>query len=227
MSLRIKSQIQRYFRRFFFLLGLGLFAYLVYRLKPSTILAYLQTIGWNFASILAVSLLWMLAYSFAWEIFLKTLSKRVRFGEIFKIKVAGEAVNSITPLSWGGGDPARVLWLKSHIPLTEGTASVVVDRTLNNLAIALFMILGVLLAFIRFQLPPALKLGFLLALAVILGVSCFLYLRSHEGLFGFFLDLLQRLKLKKNFSEKTRQSVQEIDGHISRFYKKNRKGFAA
>ncbi len=227
MNLLKSPQFRRRLRRFFFLLGLAFFVYLVVKLKPSVLLEYLRTVGWNFFWILGLSLVWLLSYSLAWEIFLKNLSKRVNLWDIFKIKASGEAINSITPLSWGGGDPARILMLKDHIPLNEGTASVVVDRSLNNMAIALFMLLGVLITFIRFTLPPALEIGLPIALLVIVGVSGFLYYRSHEGLFSFFLDLLKKLRLKRSFSEKTLNNVHEIDGHISRFYKMNRKGFIA
>ncbi|MCE9624868.1 MAG: flippase-like domain-containing protein [Deltaproteobacteria bacterium] len=219
-------QFRRFLRQFFFLLGLAFFVYLVIKLKPLVLLEYLKTVGWNFLWILAVSSVWIVAYSLAWEIFLKNLSKRVNLWDIFKIKTSGEAINTITPLGWGGGDPARILMLKDHIPVNEGTASVVVDRTLNNLAIALFMLIGVLVTFIRFTLPPVLKVGLPVTLFIIVGVSAFLYYRSHEGLFLFFLDLLKKLRIKKEFSEKTLKNVQEIDGHISRFYKMNRKGFA-
>ncbi len=125
------------------------------------------------------------------------MSQYVKLWDIFKIKTAGEAVNSITPLGWGGGDPARILMLKDHVPVIEGTASVVVDRTLNNLAIALFMVIGVLITFIRFDLPPVLEIGIPISLLIILTVSIFMYYRSHEGLFTFFLDLLKKLRIKK------------------------------
>ncbi|HKY64468.1 MAG TPA: flippase-like domain-containing protein [bacterium] len=227
MKFLASPQSRRRLRQFFFLLGLALFVYLVVRLKPAVLLEYLRTVGWNFGWILLVSLFWYLAYALAWEIFLKNLSRRVRLWDILKIKVAGEAINSITPLSWGGGDPARILMLKDHIPVTEGTASVVVDRTLNNLAIALFMLIGVVITLVKFPLSPTLEIGLPLVLLIFVGASVFLYYRSHEGLFAFILDLLKKLRIKKTFSEKTENQVREIDGHISRFYKMNRKGFLA
>jgi len=218
---------RRRLRQFFFLLGLLLFALLIYRLNPRDLWQHLQTIGYKFIFILLVSFLCYLFYSWAWEIFLKGLSKRVRYGDILKIKIVGEAVNFITPLSWGGGDPVRILLLKDHIPVNEGTASVVVDRTLNNLAVALFMLIGVFFTFLNFTLPPSLEIGLPLGLAVILLGSAFLYVRAHEGLFQFFLDLAVKLRLKKSFSEATLKNVAEIDGHISRFYKMNKAGFVA
>lgn len=212
-------------RQIFFLLGLSLFAYVIYRLNPLVLLQYLREVGFNFIYIFLISGLWYGAYALAWEIFLKNLSQRVNFWNVFKIKTAGEAINSITPLSWGGGDPARVLMLKSHIPLTEGTASVVVDRTLNNLAIALFMLIGAVTTLFKFRLSPGLYLGLTLSLALILGVSIFMYFRSQEGLFEFFIDLLKKLRIRRHFSENTMRHVREIDSHISHFYKMNKKGF--
>jgi len=227
MNLLKSPQFRLRLRQFFWFLGLVLFIYLIIKLKPSVLLSYLRTVGWNFIWIIVVSTVWCLSYSLAWDIFLKKMSQYVRLWDIFKIKTAGEAINTITPLGWGGGDPARILLLKDHVPIIEGTASVVVDRTLNNLAIALFMVIGVLITFLRFQLPPVLEIGIPISLFIILSVSIFTYYRSHEGLFTFFLDVLRKLRLKKNFSEKTLQNAAEIDGHISRFYKMNHKGFVA
>ncbi len=225
MSRLTSPQNQRRLRQFFLFLGIVLFAYLLYRVHPLVLWQHIRAVGWNFLWVMAWSTVWYLSYALAWEVFLKGLSTRVHLWNIFKIKVAGEAINSVTPLSWGGGDPARVYLLKNHIPLTEGTASVIVDRTLNNLAIALFMIVGVLLLFLKFSLPRELKIGVLVGLSIILLVSVFFYLRSHEGLFQFLIDLLKKLRIKKNFSESTLKTLYDIDRQISHFYKQNKKGF--
>ncbi len=214
-------------QKWFFLAGLLLFAYLIYRLNPSVLLQHLRRVGPNFFFILAATGAQYVSYSLAWEIFLKSRKRLISFWEILKIKIAGEAVNAITPLSWGGGDPARVLMLKAHVPVAEGAASVVVDRTLNNLALALFLIGGTIAAFLRFSLPTFLKVGIPLAILAVTAVSVFVYLRSHEGITEFFLDLAERLRIKRNFSEKTRLRAREIDGYISGFYKNHRGGFLA
>jgi uncharacterized protein (TIRG00374 family) len=212
-------------RSFFFILGLALFAYLIFKLNPAKLGGDLSKIGFNFFWILIPSTASYFAYAFAWQIFLQGTGARVPYFDIFKIKTSGEAINSITPLSWGGGDPVRVYLLKAHVPVNAGTASVVVDRTLNNLAVALFMIFGVLMAFIKFRLPMELKAALLVTVFVLIGISIFFYVRSHEGLFEFFLDVLKKLRLKRHFSENTTQRVQEIDRHISDFYRHNKPGF--
>ncbi len=213
-------------RLFFLILGLALFALLVFRLDPATLWKYLQKVGPRFLWILALAGLWYGFYALAWELFLKKLSRQVSLWEVFKIKVAGEAINSVTPLSWGGGDPMRILMLKEHISFPEGAASVVVDRTLNNLALALFMILGVALACFTLPQPASWAGGLVAVLVLIVFVSVFVFVRSHQGLFQFAIDTLKFFRLKKNFSEKTLRHVAEIDGHISRFYRLNRKAFS-
>jgi len=225
MKLLKTPEGRRRIRQFFFLVGLILFVWLIYKQKPTVILTYLSRVGFNFIYILAVGLAWYVAYSLAWEIFLKRLSTKVRLWDIFKIKIAGEAVNNITPLSWGGGDPVRILLIKDHIPVNEGTASVVVDRTLNNLAIALFMLIGVFLTFVRFKLPLSMELSLILTLAFMVGAALFVYLRSKEGLFQFGIDVLRWTRIKKSFSPKTLENVADIDEKISSFYKLNKLGF--
>lgn len=226
MSEATKPRRSRW-RLIFFLLGLAFFAVLLVQLNPAVLWDYLKRVRFGFLAILGVSLAWYAAYALAWEIFLRRLSNRVHWWDVFKIKVAGEAVNSITPLSWGGGDPVRILLLKKHIPFAEGTASVVVDRTLNNLAIALFMLIGVLLAFAVMDLPAYLKGAMLLLVAAVVGGALFFYFRSHQGLVQFFVDLLKKLRLKKSFSESTLAHVEEIDRNIREFYSINKAGFAA
>jgi uncharacterized protein (TIRG00374 family) len=221
-SSRLKPQ---YLRSFFFLLGLALFAYLIFKLDPVRLWEEFKKIGINFFWILLPSLTSYLAYAWAWEIFLRGTASGISFAKIFKIKVCGEAVNSITPLSWGGGDPVRIYLLKAHVPVNQGTASVVVDRTLNNLAVALFMIIGVGMAFLKFKLPLELKIGLGVTVLLLIGASVFFYLRSHEGLFEFFLDVVKKLRIKRQFSENTLERVKEIDRHISDFYRQNKPGF--
>lgn len=211
-------------RNVFLLIGLALFAFLIYRLKPAFLIANLRTVGWKFIYILAISFCGLLAHTLAWMVFLKNFAK-VRFRDVLKIKLAGEAISNLTPLTWAGGDPARILMLKNHIRLSDGTASVVVDRTLNGLGVALFMIIGIFITFIKFSLPTTLKVGLLVALSVMIAASSFFYVRSHEGLLEFFLDLMKKLRIKSHFSEKTVATVQRIDASIANFYRMNKKGF--
>jgi uncharacterized protein (TIRG00374 family) len=215
------SSWKKTLRPLFFFLGVVIFAFLVYRLGPTLLWEHLIKIGFNFVWILILSGSWFLLYAGAWDIFLREISKRVHFWILFRLRVCGETISHLTPLSWGGGDPFRIYLIKEHIPLEEGMASVVVDRTLNNFATALILMGGIFITLLIFPLDNTLRLalgGFWVLLIV--GVL-FLYLRSKEGLFGFALNLLKKLRIKKDFSDKTLAQVQRVDQHIAQFYRRS------
>ncbi|MBI2335489.1 MAG: flippase-like domain-containing protein [Deltaproteobacteria bacterium] len=212
----------------YILLGLGVVftGWLIYRLGVQDIWGYLKTLGWNFFPFLLPSFLSFFFLSWAWLQFLKNNRPTVPFFHLWMVKVVGEAVNNINPLGWGGGDPVRIYLLKKWISIPQGTASVVIDRTLHTMALVVFMIIGMVIAFLKFNFPPSLEFGFILALAFMLIMTLYWYRRQHEGVFEFLIDTLTQLKIKKHWSAQTLQKAKEIDQLISQFYLHHRMGFA-
>jgi len=208
-------------------LGFAFLGWLIYKLGVREILENLRSLGWNCLLALLPSFFSHILYTQAWMEFLKKgKTFRVPIYELFKVKTVGEAVNMVNPLSWGGGDPVRIYLLRKWVPVAEATASVVVDRTVNSMATAVFMIIGIFIAFVEFNIPLPYKIGFSLSLAFILAMTAYWYRKQHEGIFQFLIHTLTRLRIKRHWSEKTLQKVKEIDGLIKGFYTHNRVGFA-
>lgn len=207
------------------LAGLALFFWLIYKLGPSVILDYFRILGWKYLLVFSVSILIYIALTEGWREFLKGHKLKTGFGELFLIKVAGEAVNTVSPLSWGGGDPVRIYLLRKTIPVAESTASVVIDRTLNSMATLLFMMIGIFIAFVEFDFSFSIQVGFLLSFLFMIGTTFYWYRKQHAGLFQFLIRLLTRLKIKRQWSEETVLKLKEIDHLITRFYTHNKKGF--
>ncbi|MBF0491864.1 MAG: flippase-like domain-containing protein [Deltaproteobacteria bacterium] len=221
-NLKNKSMLLSYA---FLVLGISLVIWLIKQLGPQEILYNLKILGWYFIPLICPSLLTFLLQTEAWNEFLKSVNYPLRFARLFMIKAAGEAVNNINPLNWGGGDPVRILLLKPWVPPTQGTASVVVDRTLTSIALVLFMLIGILIALVDFDFPLNVKAGLSGSVLLMLGLTYYFYHQQHQGLFSFLIRLLQKLKLKKNFSEKSLQQAEEVDGYISQFYKQHQGRF--
>ena len=182
-------------------------------------------LGWNFIPFMSVTFLSYLLFTVSWNLFLWGHHYKMKFWRLFMIKTAGEAVNTVTPLGFGGGDPVRILLMKKDIPVAESTASVVVDRTLNSIAMVLFMLIGIFIAFWKFKLPTSLEWGFPAALLFMCGMTYYWYKRQHEGVFQFLVECLTKLKIKKHWPEKTMAKLKEIDRYITEFYTHNKKGF--
>lgn len=205
--------------------GVLLLIWLIQHIGTELILDYLKKLGWNFIPFLSISFFTFIFFTFSWNAFLKGHHYQMKFWRLFMLKTTGEAVNTMNPLGFGGGDPVRIFLMKKDIPVAESTASVVVDRTLNSIALVVFMLIGILIAFIKFDLPRPLQIGFPLSLLFIFWMTYYWYKRQHEGVFQFLVECLIKLKIKKKWPEETLQKLKEIDRYITDFYKHNKKGF--
>ena len=116
--------------------------------------------------------------------------------DLFWIRLAGEAVNNVTPLLDIGGEPlkAHLVSKRFHLPLPNAVASTVVARTSIFISQAVFMLFGAVLSFELLALPTAHRARLVAALLVV----CFLFV-------GFLA--LQR-----------RGAFRRMNQEISRFY---------
>jgi len=222
----MKKKLAKQLRYLFLLVGAGLLVMLVRKIGVDTILSNISMIGWRFFPILCISGFWYMLYTVAWYQFLHRLSDGIKLSELFRIKMTGEAVNTLTPVNFIGGDPMRIYLLKKNFPASEGAASVVVDRTLHSAATLTVITLGIIVSFLTFEkLPDNIKYGVPIALIVSMAFIVFILVHQRRGFFGLILNLCRRLRIKKEFSEKTVRRFMELDEHIVDFYNANHKGF--
>jgi uncharacterized protein (TIRG00374 family) len=225
------KRVTRYIRYVFLVIGAFALVALVRQIGLQTILDHLTRLGWRFVPILCLGLGWYALYTTAWMQFLGPLRDGIRFWELFRIKIAGEAVNSITPANFLGGDPMRIYLLKKNFPVVEGAASVVVDRTLHIAATLVIIILGIATSFFTFDklwnnhLSDNLVYGVPIVLVVALAFIVFVMVHQRRGFFGLLLSICRRTGIKREFSERTVNRFTALDSHIVDFYNANHRGF--
>jgi uncharacterized protein (TIRG00374 family) len=220
------KKLTKHIRYFFLVVGAVLLILLIQKIGIATILYNIQALGWRFAPILCISGMGYTFYTIAWMLFLNRLSDGIGFFELFRIKISGEAINTLTPANFIGGDPMRIYLLKKNFPLAEGAASVVVDRTLQSVAILVTVLLGIIVAFLKFdELSANITYGVPIVLVVACGFMGFLLVHQRRGMFGLILNICKRLGIKRQFSERTVRRITELDGHIVDFYNQNHRSF--
>lgn len=213
-------------RYIFAVVGIVIFAALIIKTGPAKIIEHLSEVGWWIIPIFGLGPVWYLLYTYAWMQFLKPLNGSIRFRELFKIKIIGEALNTMTPANFIVGDPARAYLLKRHFRMTTSAASVVVDRTLQMIATFSVILIGTSAALLELKfLPKNIKYGLPIVLAVAAVFIGFIFVHQHKGLFNFLADISRRFRIKRSFSTSTLEKFEEVDGHIQDFYQNNKKGF--
>lgn len=213
-------------RILFLLAGLVIASVLIYKIGWKNIIRDLLQIKWWFFIVLIINLIWYICYTLAWKQALKKIRSNIPFLDLLRAKIAGEAVNTSNPASFLSGDPVRIFLLKRHIPLTEGAASVVIDRTLHSMAVIILIFVGAVAAFWKLPfIPTNMRFGVPIVLLISIIFMAFIFVHQHKGFFEFWMTLLKRLKIKKSFSQKNIERFDRLDDHIRNFYLTNKKGF--
>jgi uncharacterized protein (TIRG00374 family) len=158
--------MQKAFRLVVFLLGIGAAVYLVAE-HGQTVRESLSRVGWGFSLYLAASFVVYALDTWGWRLVFGQGLPSVGFARLFSIRMAGEAVNKVTPLASMGGEPLKAYLLnRCGADTAEALTSVAVAKNIMTLAQIAFIFVGVLVAI---TMVPA-KSGALLGFAVFPGI---------------------------------------------------------
>ena len=164
--------------------------------------------------------------AFGWQLTLGKYARRVGFGRIFAIRMAGETVNVTTPAAYVGGEPLKAYLLRGYgVPIVEGLASVVTAKTAMTIAQVTFILVGVLLAFWLIGTSEDYLLATIFSVGLLVfGVVLFVSVQRY-GLAMGFLRLLELCHIRLKFLEKRRTQLLELDQTIKEFYITHRRTF--
>ena len=213
----------------FLFLGLGLFLLwgVIQKIGPHAILEQVQNLKFWLIPVLAIGLGWYVAYTLAWQTILKDQGNRIPFWPLFRAKVSCDTVTTMTPANFLGGDTMRIYQLRKAVfNVTSVAASVVVDRTINSIAIVSVIFAGSAVAFLAIPgMPKQVAVGIPLFLVLTISMIVFFMFRQHRGLFGSILRLAQKLHIAKKFCLKFADKAEELDQQVASLYKKSHRTF--
>jgi uncharacterized membrane protein YbhN (UPF0104 family) len=206
----------RWLRALLMLGGLGFVAYLVYRVGPATIWDSVSALGWRLLIVLCLPYsLTVLVDTAAWRLLLR--NAHVPFLALVRVRLAGEAVNMATPTASVGGEPLKAYLLRPWVPLTEGFAGVIADKTTVVTGQWLYLLVGLGAAVSMLNPPHALPL----AMAALLGVEALavggFILVQTLGIFGGGGRFLGRVGLAP--SARYQGGLEDLDRALARFYR--------
>ncbi len=168
----------------FLLVGGGvLFAYLLYDLGASAVFVNLQVVGWGIVPIVLQEILAFLANTAGWRLAFPKQAPAVPFVSLLGARIAGDAVNYLTPTATFGGEFVRGRMLGGHAPTVSIVASLAVAKLTQTIGLLAFVTIGVGVAVDRGLLSPSLRSGLFLGVGVFTAVLAFLLLLLRRGLF--------------------------------------------
>jgi glycosyltransferase 2 family protein len=135
----------------FLILGAALLGVLVYRVGAGPILETLGRLAWwQFALVCLPYALVMAADTLGWRF--AFARDRAPFWRLYGARLAGEALNVVTAVGAVGGEAAKAWLVRRDVSYEESVPSVVIAKTTITMAQALFLLLGLAIAW--GALPP-------------------------------------------------------------------------
>jgi len=166
--------------RVFLAAGIALFVWLLYRIGPAALAADLRRVGAKLLFLVALGAVTFFFDTLGWRFAIPRDERRVPFASLFAMRIAGDAVNYVTPSAAVGGELVRIALLRRFVAATPAIASVVLLVVTQFFSQVIFVAAGIVyclprLLAGRWAALAAIPLGFLAALA---GGLVFLAVRS-------------------------------------------------
>ena len=125
--------------------GMALTGVLWWKIGLGDVLSACAALSWRLLLLVtAPALLMVTCDALGWRFAFRR--NRVRFLTLLSVRLAGEAVNLTTPTASVGGEAVKAWLLRPYLPLAESLPSVIIAKTTITIAQALFLLLGLLVA---------------------------------------------------------------------------------
>lgn len=198
-------------------LGFLLLAVLVYQTGPNELAAHLRVLGWSAPLIFLPYALSSVLDAAGWRV--TFVHFRPRLWLLYLTRLIGEAMNSITPTAYLGGEPVKAFVLQRFgVSLTEGATSVILAKTALTIAQIAFVVVGVALFLVRRDIGLAFAPTIAALTAAGAAVTTVLVVLQRRGMVAFVARLARRLLPRARVAERLAARAPEIDARLRSFY---------
>jgi putative membrane protein len=209
--------------------GALLLALLVSYAGVGPILERLRLLGWRGPLILLPYLVINVLDTYAWRRALPaSAAAAVPLHALYLARMAGEAVNSVTPTAAVGGEPVKAYLVRAWgVRASDAVASVVIAKTALTLSQVAFILLGVAVFFQR-RHEGARGAGVVFVLVLVAGLFALLVVGAQRrGLVSAVWRWLHRIAPRAALVARLEEKAQAIDERLADFYRIERRTFAA
>ncbi len=201
------------------LLGLAFLAYLIWKVGPDELWHEFGALGWGVIPMIMCEGVANLVHTIGWRHCLHGSSPNVPLRRLFRMAMAGYAINYLTPSASMAGEVSRATLLAGEQKGADAVSSVLLDKLMTAVAHLVLAVFGSLFLLWRVRLPLHLWIAMVVTTVLLTGgISIFLLLQKN-GKLGGILRWLVAHKLGGRFLAQTAQRMSDVDEALKRFYR--------
>lgn len=211
------------------LICLVLFALLVAETGPAVIASRVYDVGLGFLLLIVISGVRHLLRTLAWYFAIEHQARRVRFRDLFGMRIAGEAITDLTILGPLLGETVKGVALSRQVTAEHSASSIVVENLAYSFAVGLFVVSGLLLFITEFPLHSSIRAVILTALVGLLlaGSLVVLIVKKRYRLVSRSLDGLNKLNWRwVGRLQDRREKVARFEENVYNFWHAHRASVA-
>jgi uncharacterized membrane protein YbhN (UPF0104 family) len=204
------------------LLALVFYGWFLHRFGARDVWHYVQMVGWGLAVTIALEAVARICNTLGWRATIENYPRNLHFGELFVARIAGEAIDYVTPSGQLGGQFVMAMMVRRKLTMAVGLATVVVA----SLAEA-FGQIGFISAALLTSLPFEAELHHLLwpvvgGFAIAVGLAgAFLYVQLKRP-FALLWKAAAKLDVKYLSDPEVKAAADEADAILIDFYARHR-----
>lgn len=229
----MSGKINKY-HNYFFLIGVLVLAFMVYKLGVKTIYENLRNTGWWFIPIFGI---WIIVYFFnAWSLNIIITdgtpeSKKVKIRQLMKLTISAYAINYMTPLSIGG-EPYKALKLKDDLGTHKATSSVLLYVMMHYVSHFFFWLISIpVFIFIMPEVSGVIQIVLWAVFLSCVMLILWAYSVFTKGVIKNALSIATRFPFVgrkiRLYRDKNQHHLNEMDLLISDLYTNRKKDFFA
>ena len=200
--------------------SVALFVYMLRLTTPAAILGKARLLGWGFVFLLVFSGVRQVLRTVAWRSCVEPGGHRLNLLDLFGLRLVGEALNDMTPAGPLLGETTKVLAVSRRMSTQSSASSVVIENLIYGLAAALFMLSGVVLAFLKLATNSRFRwlAGGLVICFLLSTLFCFWIVNRRVLLLGMIIDRLKGWGLNWAFLDRHERNVRSVEMSICDFF---------
>lgn len=205
-------------QRVLLFLGVVFLICLLVKVGPRELWRELVLLGWGLIPLMLGEGVAEMIHTVGWRNCLSGPLRSLPWWVLFRIRMAGYAINYLTPTAALGGEVTKGALLADRHRGPEAASGVLIGKLCFALGHLLFVALGALLVLWRVQVPTPLWVAMLASGALVgAGMFAFLLLQKHGRLGGIVRWLAAR-KSASPALQKAADDLTAVDEAMKRFY---------